>query len=51
MRRASSCRPALVADHLQPELPYRLVHTVIGAYLTTSLVVGASELASAARRR
>ncbi|MFX7784705.1 cytochrome ubiquinol oxidase subunit I, partial [Acinetobacter baumannii] len=24
-----------------PSFPYRLVHTVIGAYLTTSLVVGA----------
>lgn len=26
---------------LNPSLPYRLVHTVLGAYLTTALVVGA----------
>ena len=34
-----------------PSFPYRLVHTVFAAYLTTALVVGARRrLASAARR-
>ncbi len=33
--------PSWVAIIFNPSFPYRLVHTVIGAYLTTSLVVGA----------
>jgi cytochrome d ubiquinol oxidase subunit I len=36
---SSSGRP-VDRDHLQPELSFRLVHTVTAAYLTTALVVG-----------
>ena len=41
-RTASSCRPAAGSPIIfNPSFPYRLVHTVIAAYLTTALVVGA----------
>ena len=41
-RRASSCRPrAGLPIIFNPSFPYRLVHTVIAAYLTTALAVGA----------
>ena len=38
---ASSCRASWWAIVFNPSFPYRLVHTVIAAYLTTALVVGA----------
>ena len=39
--RASSCRRRSWLDIIfNPSFPYRLVHTVIAAYLTTALVVG-----------
>ena len=34
--------PSWLTIILNPSFPYRLVHTVIGAYLTTALVVGAA---------
>ncbi|MES2058554.1 MAG: cytochrome ubiquinol oxidase subunit I [Pseudomonadota bacterium] len=34
--------PSWAAIIFNPSFPYRLVHTVIGAYLTTALVVGAT---------
>ena len=41
-RTASSCRPrGWMPIIFNPSFPYRLVHTVIAAYLTTALVVGA----------
>ena len=40
-RKASSSRPASWSPIIfNPSFPYRLVHTVIAAYLTTALVVG-----------
>ena len=40
-RTASSCRPTGSPIIFNPSFPYRLVHTVFAAYLTTALVVGA----------
>jgi cytochrome d ubiquinol oxidase subunit I len=37
----SSCRVRLVAVIFNPSFPYRLVHMVLAAYLTTAFVVGA----------
>ena len=40
-RRASSCRSTGGRSIFNPSFPYRLVHMVLAAYLTTAFVVGA----------
>ena len=40
-RTGSSCRSNWLTIIFNPSFPYRLVHTVLAAYLTTALVVGA----------